>query len=178
MTPQFSVFLGTSLDGFLARRNGGLDWLDMVHVPGEDYGYQAFFESVDAILIGSRTYDTVKTFDEWPYGDKPCFVASTRQRVPLRHEVFLNGNPVEIARELDNRDFSRVYLDGGTLIRSFLATGLVSDLTLSVVPILLGGGIPLFREWGKEPLYGEHRLRQDGVKTYPSGLVQLRYVRD
>lgn len=177
MTPRFSVFLGTSLDGFLARTDGSLDWLDTVHVPGEDYGYQAFFDSVDALLLGSRTYETVRAFDEWPYGDKPCFVASSRNWVPVRHETFIRGNPVELARKLAERDYSRVYLDGGALIRSFLATGLVSDMTLSVIPILLGRGIPLFREIGKEPTYGEHALKPTGVKSFPSGLVQLTYER-
>jgi dihydrofolate reductase len=177
VTPHFSVFLGTSLDGFIARTDGGLDWLDTVHVPGEDYGYQAFFDSVDAVLLGSRTYATVRDFDEWPYGDKPVYVASSRTWVPVRHETFIRGNPVELARTLADRGYSRVYLDGGSLIRSFLTTGLVSDMTLSVIPILLGRGIPLFREIGKEPIYGEHALKVTANKTFPSGLVQLTYER-
>jgi len=177
VTPRFSVFLGTSLDGFIARADGSLDWLDMVHVPGEDYGYGAFFDSVDALLLGSRTYATVRNFPDWPYGDKPCYVASSRTWVPVRHESFIRGNPVEMARQLADRGYSRIYLDGGALIRSFLATGLVSDMTLSVIPILLGRGVPLFREIGKEPAYGEHRLKPTGNKTFASGLVQLTYER-
>jgi len=175
VTPRFSVFLGTSLDGFIARTDGSLDWLDTVHVPGEDYGYQNFFDSVDALLLGSRTYATVRDFNEWPYGDKPCFVASSRTWVPVRHETFVRGNPVELARQLADRGYSRVYLDGGALIRSFLATGMVTDMTLSVIPILLGRGVPLFREIGKEPTYGEHSLKVTSNKTFASGLVQLTY---
>jgi len=177
VTPRFSVFIGTSLDGFIARTDGGLDWLDTVHVPGEDYGYQAFFDSVDALLLGSRTYETVRAFDEWPYGDKPCYVATSRSWPPVKNETFVRGNPVVLARLLAEKGYSRVYLDGGALIRSFLATGLVSDLTLSVIPILLGRGIPLFREVGREPAYGEHALKAVGAKTFPSGLVQLTYER-
>lgn len=177
MTPRFSVFVGTSLDGFIARTDGRLDWLDTVHRPGEDYGYQTFFDSVDALLLGSRTYSTVRDFPEWPYGDKPCFVASSRTWSPVRNETFVRGNPVELARQLAERDFSRVYLDGGALIRSFLATGLVTDMTLSVIPILLGRGIPLFRELGREPAYGEHQLKAISAKTFPSGLIQLHYER-
>lgn len=175
MTPRFSVFIAASLDGFIARPDGGLDWLETVHAEGEDYGYQTFFDSVDAILLGSGTYETVRQFEEWPYGDKPVYVATSRPWTALRKETFLRGNPVVLARALAERDFSRVYLDGGSLIRSFLAAGMVNDLTISVIPILLGRGIPLFREAGKEPAYGEHGLKTLGAKAYPSGLVQLRY---
>ena len=178
MTPRFSVFIAASLDGFIARPDGGLDWLDAVHVPGEDYGYQSFFDSVDALLLGAGTYETIRSFPEWPYGDKPCYVATTRPWVTVKREVFLRGSPVSMARTLAERGYSRIYLDGGTLIRSFLATGMVSDLTLSVVPVLLGAGIPLFREKGKEPAYGEHGLRCLGAQTFPSGLVQLKYEKN
>jgi len=177
MTPSFSVFIATSLDGFIARPDGGLDWLDAVQSPGEDYGYHSFFDSVDALLLGSGTYETVRTFSEWPYGDKPCYVATSRSWGPLGHEVFVRGNPVELARQLAQRGHSRVYLDGGRLIRAFLATGLVADMTLSVIPILLGAGIPLFREIGKEPSYGEHPLKLAASQSYPSGLMQLKYVK-
>lgn len=177
MTPRFSVFLAASLDGFIARPDGGLDWLEAVHSEGEDYGYQAFFDSTDAVLLGAGTYETVRDFTEWPYGDKPVYVASARPWAPIGREVFLLGNPVVMARLLAERGHSRVYLDGGALIRSYLAAGMVSDLILSVVPILLGAGIPLFRERGKEPTYGEHSLKLAGTKAYPSGLVQLRYER-
>jgi dihydrofolate reductase len=175
MTPRFSVFIATSLDGFIARPDGGLDWLEAVQAEGEDYGYQAFFDSVDALLLGSGTYETVRQFSEWPYADKPVFVATSRPWTALRRETFVRGNPVALARALDERGFSRIYLDGGALIRSFLAAGMVSDMTLSVIPILLGSGIPLFRERGKEPAYGEHGLKCQGSQTFPSGLTQLKY---
>jgi len=177
MTPNFSVFIAASLDGFIARPDGGLDWLDAVQIPDEDYGYHAFFDSIDALLLGSGTYETVRSFPEWPYGDKPCYVATSRSWGQTRHEIFVRGNPVMLARQLAERGHSRVYLDGGTLIRAFLATDLVTDLTLSVVPILLGAGIPLFREVGKEPGYGEHRLKLARSKSWANGLVQLRYER-
>jgi dihydrofolate reductase len=177
MTPRFSVFIAASLDGFIARPDGGLDWLEAVHTEGEDYGYQGFFESVDAVLLGAGTYETVRSFEEWPYGDKPVFVASARPWAPVKRESFIQGNPVVMARQLGQRDYSRVYLDGGALIRSFLAAGMVADMTLSIVPVLLGAGIPLFRERGKEPSYGEHGLKLTGTQAYPSGLVQLKYER-
>ena len=175
VTPGFSVFIAASLDGYIARTDGGLDWLETVQSPHEDYGYHAFFDSVDALLLGSGTYDTVRNFPEWPFGDKPCYVATSQERRPIRHEVFVRGNPVTLARQLADRGHGRIYLDGGRLIRAFLATGLVTELILSVIPILLGSGIPLFREIGKEPTYGEHGLKLSGTQTYASGLVQLRY---
>jgi len=176
VTPGFCVFIAASLDGFIARPNGGLDWLEAVRSPTEDYGYQAFFDSVDALLLGSATYDTIRGFDEWPFGDKPCYVATSQSLRPVRHEVFVRGNPVELSRQLAERGHSRVYLDGARLIRSFLATGLVTELNLSVVPVLLGSGIPLFRESGGEPAYREHRLKLVGTQGFPTGLVQLRYT--
>jgi len=175
MTPRFSIFIAASLDGFISRPDGGLDWLEPVHVEGEDYGFHSFFDSVDALLIGSGTYDVVRGFSEWPYGDKPLYVASTRHQTPLHRETFVQGNPVVLARILAERAYSRVYLDGGSLVRSFLAAGMVADMTISVIPILLGSGIPLFRERGKEPAYGEHGLKLVSATPYPSGLVQLRY---
>ena len=175
MTPGFSVFIAASLDGYIARPDGGLDWLDAVQTPGEDYGYHAFFDSIDALLLGSGTYETVRGFPEWPFGDKPCYVATSQERRAVHHEVFVRGNPVALARQLADRGHSRVYLDGGRLIRAFLATGLVTELILSVIPVLLGSGIPLFREISKEPAYGEHVLKLVGAQAYPTGLVQLRY---
>lgn len=169
--------MAASLDGFIARPDGGLDWLEAVHVEGEDYGYQSFFDSVDALLLGAGTYETVRSFEEWPYGDKPVYVASARPWATVKREIFLQGNPVAMARVLDQRGYSRIYLDGGALIRSFLAAGMVADMTLSVIPVLLGSGIPLFRERGKEPSYGEHGLKLSGTQAYPSGLVQLKYER-
>jgi dihydrofolate reductase len=177
LTPSFCVFIATSLDGYIARPDGGLDWLDAVQSPTEDYGYHAFFDSVDALLLGSATYETVMGFAEWPYADKACYVATSQERRPVRKEVFVRGNPVQLARSLRERGHSKVYLDGGRLIRSFLTTGMVDELVLSVVPVLLGAGIPLFREMRAEPTYGEHRLRLASSKAYPTGLMQLRYTK-
>jgi dihydrofolate reductase len=172
-TPRFSVFVATSLDGYLARPDGGLEWLERVQAEGEDYGYAEFFASVDALLLGSKTYETVLGFPEWPYGDKPCYVATTQARVAVASEVFVEGPPDELARELADRGHQRVYLDGGHLIRAFLAAGLVDDLTVSLVPVLLGAGLPLFQ--GAPGPGGDVPLRLTEARTYPTGLVRLRY---
>jgi dihydrofolate reductase len=171
--PRFSVFIATSLDGFIARSDGGLDWLEVVKAEGEDYGYAEFFSSVDALLLGSKTYETVLGFGAWPYGDKPCYVATTQARVAVGDEVFVEGTPEELARELADRGHQRMYLDGGNLIRAFLGAGLVDDLTLSFVPVLLGDGLSLFQ--GAGVLDTGSRLSLGEVRAFPSGLVRLRY---
>jgi dihydrofolate reductase len=168
MPPRFSVFIATSLDGYIARADGGLDWLQIVHPLDPSHGYDAFMASVDVLVIGRGTYDTVLGFSDWPYGDKRVIVL-TRRPVELRPRVEVFAGDV---RELVPRlgGAQRVYIDGGDVIRQCFAAGLVDDVTLSIVPIVLGGGIRLFS--GGE---GEHRLALDGQQHWPSGLVQMRY---
>jgi dihydrofolate reductase len=169
--PRCSVFIATSLDGFIARRDGGIDWLSIVEAPGEDYGYAKFFADVGALILGRGTYDTVRTFPAWPYGDMPCVVFTHRPPPePRARERFYAGAPGPLLVELHEAGVRRVYVDGGGLIRSFLRENLIDDLTLSIIPILLGDGIPLF---GAE--IPERRLRLAGSQTFASGLVQLRY---
>lgn len=174
-----AVFIATSLDGFIARKDGGLDWLSTHSKggePGEDYGYQAFFESCDALLMGRRTFETVLGFGgRWPYGDKPVRVASrtlSPADVPegLDSVRIVSGEAEEISRGLDAEGFDRVYVDGGAVVRAFLAAGLVREITLSLIPVLLGEGIPLFG-----PLEAELPLRHVETRSYASGLVRTRY---
>lgn len=172
--PQFSVFIATSVDGFIARPDGGLDWLDAVQIEGEDYGFAEFFAGVDALVLGRNTYDTVLGFERWPYGGKRCVVLTHRPPPASRHgETFFAGEPTAVAEALAREGVRRVYVDGGIVIQRFLAAGLVDALTLSIIPVILGAGIPLFaRDGGVE-------LRLDMVesRTWPSGLVQLDYRR-
>jgi len=166
-----SVFIATSLDGFIARADGSVDWLSLVESPGEDYGYQRFFDSIDTLLIGRRTYDLALGFDPWPYHGKRCIVLS-HQQTPARHgEEFFAGEVSELAARLESTGAKRVYVDGGAVIRQFLRAGLISDLTLSVIPLLLGGGITLF---GSENP-GDLKLELLSSRSFPSGLVQLHY---
>jgi dihydrofolate reductase len=169
--PRCSVFIATSLDGFIARRDGGIDWLSIVETPGEDYGYARFFDDVGALILGRGTYDTVLGFSSWPYGDKPCVVFTHRPPPAARHrERFHAGAPGPLLAELHEAGVRRVYVDGGGLIRSFLRENLIDDITLSIIPVVLGDGIPLF---GAE--IPERRLRLAGSQAFASGLVQLRY---
>jgi dihydrofolate reductase len=171
--PIFSVFIATSLDGCIARPDGGLDWLEAVQVPGEDYGYAAFAAGIDTHLVGRATYETVLGFPEWPYGGKRVAVWSRRGGEPRHGEIFRAGAPAEVAVRLGAAGARRVYVDGGATISAFLAADLVDDLTISLVPRVLGGGIRLF-----QPPLPDVGLTLVEARPYASGLVQLRYRRE
>lgn len=162
-----SVFIGTSVDGFIARVNGDLDWLP--HGGGEDHGYDAFIATVDALVIGRKTFEKVLTFDAWPYAEKPVFVLSTRPLVPapLGAKVErMSGDPAAIVSQLAARGIGHIYVDGGITIQRFLQAGLIQRLTITRIPVLIGTGIPLFgvtqRDIG---------LRHVATHQYASGLV-------
>jgi dihydrofolate reductase len=167
--PTCAVFIATSLDGYIARSGGGLDWLKQVEQEGEDYGYAAFAASVDALILGRKTYDTVLGFGAWPYEGKRVAVLTRRPPAPRFGEEFLSGTPAEILAKLAG--VRRAYVDGGDVIGQFLSAGLIDELTISTVPILLGAGIPLFRGNGLE-----RRLVLQRSRRWPSGLVQSTYL--
>lgn len=168
MSPTFSVFIATSLDGYIARANGAIDWLSIVHPVDEAHGYQAFMASIDVIAMGRATYDTVLGFNEWPYEDKRVVVLTHRPVKSRFGEEFFSGTASELAAELSTA--KRVYIDGGKIVSQFFAAGLIADLTISVIPIVLGEGIRLFS--GGE---NEHRLDLESARSWPSGMVQMRY---
>jgi dihydrofolate reductase len=166
-----SVFVGTSLDGFIARPDGGLDFLD--RGGDEPHGYEEFIASVDALVIGRHTFDTVLGFEGWAYGDKPVFVLSTRPlpRVPAGAVVErLEGEPAAIVAHLEARGVRHAYVDGGITIQRFLQAGLIQRLIITRVPVLIGSGIPLFGE-----LLHDIPLRHVATRHYRSGLVQSEY---
>ena len=169
---QASVFIATSLDGFIARPNDDLDWLPVGG--GEEHGYEAFMATVDALVIGRNTYETVLGFDAWPYGEKPVFVLSTRPLVaPPAGAVMeqMSGTPAEIVSRLAARGIGHIYVDGGITIQRFLRAGLIQRLIITRVPVLIGTGVPLFGE-----LNGDIALTHVATRHYASGLVQSEYV--
>jgi dihydrofolate reductase len=167
---QCSVYIATSLDGFIARPDGALDWLSVVKRDGEDYGYAKFAATVDTLVMGRATYDVVLGFGGWPYAGKRVIVL-THRPAPGRHGAELvDSSPAELAARLEREGARRVYVDGGAVIRQFLAADLIDDLTISVIPVVLGAGIPLFG-----PGTPEVPIALDGVEAFPSGLVQVRY---
>jgi len=167
-----SVFIATSLDGFIAREDGALDWLPAGG--GEPHGYDEFIAGVDAIVIGRKTFETVLSFDTWPYGTKPVVVLSSRPsalRAPDGAVCdMMAGTPPEVVARLSARGFEHLYVDGGVTIQGFLEAGLIQRLTITRIPVLLGRGIPLFG-----PLPHDVRLEHVGTRSYPSGLVQSEY---
>jgi dihydrofolate reductase len=167
-----SVFIGTSLDGFIARRNGDLDFLPAGG--GEPHGYDEFMASVDALVIGRNTFEKVLTFETWPYADKRVVVLSSRpvDLAAVRGGVVeqMAGPPAEIVSRLAASDSHHLYVDGGVTIQRFLRAGLIQRLIITRVPVLIGEGIPLF---GTLP--SDIRLRHVATRHYPSGLVQSEY---
>jgi dihydrofolate reductase len=167
-----SVFIGTSVDGYIARTDGGLDWLPADG--GEPHGYEEFIAGVDAVVIGRKTFETVLAYATWPYERKPVFVLSTSLReirVPAGAVCeLMSGPPSEVVARLAGRGIGHLYIDGGATIRGFLAAGLIQELTITRVPVLLGSGIPLF---GALPQ--DVRLEHVATQAYPSGLVKTEY---
>ncbi|HEY3051959.1 MAG TPA: dihydrofolate reductase family protein [Thermoanaerobaculia bacterium] len=167
-----SVFVGASVDGFIARPNGDLDWLP--EGGGEPHGYDEFIASVDAIVIGRNTFEKVLTLGPWPYGDKRVVVLSSRlvdlSAVANGVVEQMSGPPAEIVSQLAASGAHHLYVDGGITIQRFLRAGLVQRLIITRVPVLIGDGVPLF---GTLPR--DIRLHHVATRHFPSGLVQSEY---
>jgi dihydrofolate reductase len=166
-----SVFVGTSVDGFIARRSGDFDFLP--EGGGEPHGYDEFMASVDVLVIGRNTYEKVLSFEQWPYGDKRVVVLSSRAIAPnVRGPVIeqMSGSPAEIADRLAASGATHAYIDGGITVQRFIRARLVQRLVITRVPVLIGEGIPLF---GALP--HDVQLRHIQTKSYPSGLVKSEY---
>ena len=167
-----TVFVGTSLDGFIARLDGSFDFL--LAGEGEPHGYEEFMATVDAVVLGRNTYDVVLGLAAWPYGKTPVFVLTTRPLGPPPP-----GTPVErlsgplhgVVADLESRGFGHIYIDGGNTIQQFLAAGLVHRIIVTRVPVLIGSGIALF---GVVPY--DIRLSHLATRQFPNGLVQSEYL--
>jgi dihydrofolate reductase len=169
------LFIATSADGFIARTTGAIDWLPAN--AGNDYGYNAFIKTVDSILMGRKTYEQVLTFGPFPYPDKECFVFSRRGLGSRRTANkppsvrLVRTDPVAFTRRLRNRKGSTIWLVGGArLIRSFQQAGLIDEYIISICPVFIGSGIPLFLKTDRQG-----RLKLIGHKAYRTGVVQLTY---
>jgi len=167
-----SVFIGTSLDGYIARPNGEFDFLPAGG--GEPHGYDEFIASVDTLVIGRKTFETVLAFPDWPYGSKRVVILSSR---PLDLSAVRNGvveqmagPPAEIVAKLAASGAHHLYVDGGITIQEFLRAGLVQRLIITRVPVLIGEGIPLFGALPRDV-----RLQHVATQQYPSGLVKSEY---
>jgi len=170
------VFIATSLDGFIARSNGDLDWLTGAEsAPTEqDYGYREFMDTVDTIVLGRNTFELVLTFDTWPYGGKKVVVLSSRTPAIPPHLVdsveWLSLPPQRLVERLAAQGATHLYVDGGKTVQGFLNAGLIDELVITRVPILIGTGIPLFG-----PLDHDVRLTHIATQQFENGFVQSRY---
>ena len=167
-----SVFIATSIDGFIARPDGALDWLPDNCEP---HGYEEFMDSVDALVMGRNTFEIVLGFGAWPYGKKPVIVLSTTlQELNAPQDAvchLMSGTPQEIVNSLAQRGMNHLYIDGGVTIQGFLRAGMIQRMVITRVPVLLGSGIPLF---GTMPQ--DIRLKHVATRSYTSGLVQSEYL--
>ncbi len=173
---EVSVYIAVSIDGFIARTDGDIDWLHSYSKgdKSEDYGYKEFMSSVDALIMGRKTFEKVLSFGEWPYGNKVVVMLSSKAvNIPEKLEKHVEASslgPSELLANLSKRGINHVYIDGGKIIQSFLCARLVNELIITYIPRLIGNGIPLFGTLEEDIL-----LKHIYTKSYSSGLVQSRY---
>ncbi len=177
MEQKNCVFIATSLDGYIADKNGGLDWLYSIPNPDHlDMGYVDFTSKIDALVMGRVTFETVLGFDvEWPY-QKPVFVLSNSlEAIPDSHKdkaFLVNGDLNEILEQIHQKGHHRLYIDGGGTIQSFLKQDLIDEIIISTIPILLGGGYPLFSD-----LPNALEFEFVGSRVYLNQVVQNHFRR-
>jgi len=175
---KVSVFIGTSLDGFIARENGDIDWLDDANkqvTPGEDFGFKSFLESVDQIIMGRKTFDQVMKFDNWPYNNTKMIVLTSKNiEIPekLRETVTTSNtsSPEQLIKELSDQSINHIYIDGGIVIQDFLSARLVDEITVTIVPILIGKGKSF-----TGLLLKDSSLKHLKTTVYNFGFVQIKY---
>lgn len=177
MSIRCSTFIATSLDGFISRKDGSIDWLNEINhtVPsGEDCGYAAFMSTVDGLVMGRNTFEQVLYFREWPYSSKPIVVISHFMKTLPDHApttVSLSDEePNTLINRLEREGLKHLYIDGGLTIQSFLMAGLIDEITITTMPILLGSGKPLFSTLPKDL-----HLQLLSSKAFEFGLVQNKY---
>jgi dihydrofolate reductase len=170
------VYIATSIDGYIANSDGGIEWLhDQPNPTNSDYGYSEFIKNIDALIMGRNSFEKVRTFEEWPYKEKVFVLSSILTEVPaelIDKVEFISGSPKEILSNINSRGFKSLYIDGGLVVQSFLAEDLIDELIVTRIPILLGGGIPLFGTLN-EPLKFTHI----NTEVYDNALVKSHYVR-
>jgi dihydrofolate reductase len=169
---RLSVFIATSIDGYIATLDGSLEWLEQAARPDEDYGYDAFLATVDALAMGRGTYDHIAHLDPLPFGQRPVYVFTHTPPEPRAQVQFWDLSPRAALARWTDLGHDRVYVDGGRLISAFLAEGLIDDVVLTTAPVLLGAGRPLFHPGGQPA-----DMLLAGIQSWPSGLVTRIYAR-
>jgi dihydrofolate reductase len=169
---EIIYYVATSLDGFIATADGGVDWLTPFQRAGEDYGYADFYASIDALVMGRLTYNQVFGFGAWPYGQKPCMVMTSRPvSVLAAGAAATSASPQGVVEQLMAAGVRRLWLVGGsTLLQSFRAGGLISEYYITIMPILLGAGVPLFPASDRQ-----EPLQLAACQQFSNGVLQARW---
>ncbi|MCH9621705.1 MAG: putative protein YyaP [Chlamydiia bacterium] len=168
--PKILIYIACSIDGFIARQDGSIDWLEEGHTGNEDYGFKKFMKSVDAVIMGKNTYEVISKFDEWPYPDKKVIVLSSSLNKIRKEAKVYNKQLDNLLNTLHTEGINHVWVDGGITLSKFINDGLIDEITITKIPVILGSGIPLFNSIKKE-----QRIDLINAQSYPSGLVQLKY---
>lgn len=173
---KITLYIASSLDGFIADEDGGVEWLetfDDTYQDGESgSSYEDFFESVECLVMGANTYEQILTFGDWPYGDRPTFI-TTHEDLPKKKEIitFYEGNVRALVEDTIPSEYEHIWIVGGAVLaQEFLKQDLIDEIRLSVIPVLLGDGIPLFGDSGSE-----QALHLMDSTAYESGIVELQY---
>lgn len=169
------VYIATSLDGYIADKNDGIDWLDMVPMTDEvQSSFTHFMETIDALLMGRNTFEMVKSFGgEWPYTKRVFVASNSMNSIPKGYDdkaELVKGSPTEIVLQLNQKGYKNLYIDGGKTIQNFLKEDLIDDMIISSIPILLGGGKPLFGE-----LSNPQKFKLVESKVIANLMVQTHY---
>jgi dihydrofolate reductase len=168
-----TYYVASSLDGYIAKEDGDVSWLEELNISMEDAGYDEFYSTVDALVMGRKTYEMIVSFGKWPYGDKPVWVCSSNSITPIEGSNLQAGStPEEALKAANEKNIKHLWLvGGGSLASSFLVNNLLTNISLSLMPIILGGGIKLF---GDVP--APIKINKESEKTHKSGMVQLEYT--
>ncbi len=170
LRPKISIYIAASIDGYIARKDGNLDWLNLACDAGEDYGFQQLLSSIDGVILGRNTYEVAASVVDWPYLGKRIVVLSNSLKNVREEAELFSGDVVRLVSRLHSDGIKHIWIDGGVTISQFLDLEMVDSMTVSVIPIILGSGIRLFN-----PIAKEQGCRLISSASYPSGVVQLRY---
>jgi dihydrofolate reductase len=167
-----TYYVASSLDGYIAKEDGDVSWLEELDISMEDSGYDEFFSTVDALVMGRKTYEMIVSFGQWPYGEKPVWVCSKNKIIPIKGCNLQPGRtPEESYKEANEMNIKHLWLvGGGSLASSFITSNFLTNIYLSLMPILLGSGIKLI---GNLP--SPIKINKESEKTHKSGMVQLEY---
>jgi dihydrofolate reductase len=172
------VYIATSADGFIATKDGGIDWLMEIPNPdNSDYGFAEFMDSIDALVMGRKTYEKVLSFDcEWPYSKKVFVLSNSLRNVDpslVEKAEVITGSLKDIVKRLNDNGYEKLYIDGGTTIQSFLNENLIDEMIITKVPVDLGEGIPLFKNNDHES-----KFKLESTETYGNGMIKNHYKID